>query len=156
MEIFKIGSRAFFGNMPDYKEGDCDVLLVLDKWPEEFKKTIFSCGVTKCDTFFMKQMTKEEYIAETIETEDIKRVFYYMVPEFVQFIGLTIDDIKRVEPVVRKLENTRHKWYINVYESYIANGGFYLSDEQREAAYDVFKRTRPHRFSHPVKSEPTE
>ena len=156
MKTFKIGSRAFFENLPDYKEHDCDVLMVLDKWPSEIADTRFSCRATKCDAFFMKQMTKEEYIAETLETEDTKRVFYYMVPEFAQFVGLTIDDLKLVEPVVRKLENTRHKWYINVYEAYVANNGFFLTDEQREVAYKVFKSTRPRRFNRPVQDESAE
>lgn len=147
MKKINTGSRAFFGNMPDYSSHDCDVLLVLDEWPEEITDTRFSCRATKCDAFFIKQMTKEEYIAETLETGDTRRVFYYMLPDFAELIGLTVDDLKRVEPVVRKLTGTRHQWYITIYEAYVANGGFFLTDEQREAAYEVFKRVRPRRFN---------
>ena len=144
MKKINIGSRVFFGEMPDYQENDCDVLFILDQWPEEITDTRFSCRKEKCDLFFMKEQTKEQYINDILQVEKVhaSRVCFFLVPEIAQLIKLTIDDLKRVEPIVAMLKDTRHAWYYTLYESYIENDGFFLTDAQREKAYEEFKSAR--------------
>lgn len=137
--------------MPDYQGHDYDTLMILDKWPEYVEDTRFSCRKEKSDLFFLKEQNKEQYINEILQISEqtyASRVCHFMVPEFVNHIGLTIEDLKRVESVVRLLENTRHKWYCVIYDAYIKNNGFYLTEEQKQEAYNVYKTARPRRFAH--------
>lgn len=54
-----------------------------------------------------------------------------------EFLGFTLEHLKKLEPVVQRLD-PKHEYEKIIYYSYIKNGGFYLTDEQRDEAYNVY------------------
>ena len=69
------------------------------------------------------------------------RVGKFLVPEFAEYIGLTIDDLKKLDSMFEELDE-KHQYEVLIYNSYIDNNGFFLTDEQRDEAYRVYKEAR--------------
>lgn len=65
----------------------------------------------------------------------------FLVPEFVQEIGFTIEHLKKLKPLAEKLDG-RHKYEKVIYDAYIENGAFKLTEEQRSKAYEQYKLAR--------------
>ena len=65
----------------------------------------------------------------------------FLVPEFCAEIGFTIEDLPRLEPLLAKLDE-KHKYEEIIYNAYIENNAFVLTDEQRAAAYESYKVSR--------------
>ena len=65
----------------------------------------------------------------------------FLVPDFAKEIGLTIEDLKELEFLTNNLDE-RHLYEKIIYDSYIENGDFVLTDEQRLKAYNEYKRLR--------------
>ena len=49
------------------------------------------------------------------------QIVKFLVPEFVQEIGFTIEHLKKLKPLAEKLEG-RHKYAKVIYDAYIENG----------------------------------
>jgi hypothetical protein len=65
----------------------------------------------------------------------------YLTKEFADAIGLTIEDLVRLSPLVDKL-GKKHTYLKVIYDNYLNNKGFFLTDEQREEAYMKYKESR--------------
>ncbi len=65
----------------------------------------------------------------------------FLVPGFVQEIGFTIEHLKALKPLAEKLDE-RHRYEKVIYDSYIENGSFELTEEQRSKAYEQYKLAR--------------
>lgn len=65
----------------------------------------------------------------------------FLVPEYVEYIGLTIDDLKQLKHLTEWLDD-RHTYEKVIYDSYIENNGFFLTEEQRNRAYEEYQRAR--------------
>ena len=53
----------------------------------------------------------------------------FLVPTFVEAIGFTIEDLKKLQPLADNLDDKR-KYEKVIYDSYIQNNDFALTDEQ--------------------------
>ncbi len=53
----------------------------------------------------------------------------FLVPEFIKEFNLSIDDLKKLEPIVAKLDD-KHKYEEVIFRSYLENNDFILTDEQ--------------------------
>ena len=54
---------------------------------------------------------------------------------------LSIDDLKRLKPIIAKLDD-KHKYEEVIYNAYLENNDFVLTDEQRQEAYRVYNKYR--------------
>ncbi len=139
-----IGSRAFFEGMKDFNSKDIDEMQIQDKWLPRNRR-VFNFKKNGHDVFFWSPLTKEEYIEDAFKCGVRMRVGKFIVPEFAEYIGLTIDDLKRLKPIFNEPTKT-HSYQNIIFDSYIENGGFFLTDEQRLRAYEEYKRERPDRY----------
>lgn len=136
---FTVGSKAFFDGMQGYRPHDVDILCIMDVWNIE-NTNILNMKLNGEDVFFTKNMSKEEFIQNAFE-ESPMRIGKFMVPEFAEYIGFTIPDLKRLKPILNKMDD-KHKYYVVIYNAYLKNNAFKLTKEQRQIAFDAYKKER--------------
>lgn len=133
-----IGSQVFFSQYDDYESHDKDYVEFQDE-PKLFKKFMI-VRENGNDIFYYKTMSKGEFIEyELKHVKNIKMAAgKFLVPELAEYIGLTIEDLKLFEKAFRSIDE-RHKYEEVIYDYYIQNNGFSLTDEQRDNAYQKYK-----------------
>ena len=65
----------------------------------------------------------------------------YICPEFIEYIDLTINDLKKFDKLFDKVDD-RHKYQKIIYDSYIQNNSFYMTNDQLRLAYEEYKKYR--------------
>ena len=65
----------------------------------------------------------------------------FLVPAFAKEIGLTIDELKKLQPLAAALDS-KHHYQTIIFNYYLENGAFSLTDEQRAEAYDAYLSAR--------------
>ena len=133
-----IGSKYFFGRYPGFHSHDTDYVDVVDT--NEFKEKRVIRGQGK-DMFILKKKPKEHLIQDALKSELPMVVGKFLVPEFNKLIGFTIADLPKLLPQFEKLDE-KHQYEKIIYDAYIENNSFTLTDEQRDAAYASYKETR--------------
>lgn len=136
----RIGSTAFFESFTDFKSKDIDELCIISK-PINNKKTGFCIKANKKDLILYPKLTKEEFIDIDLKVNDALKIGKYLVPEFIEYIGLTINDLHQLKPLVDKLD-VRHIYEKSIYDYYIQNNNFTLTNEQLETAYNIYKTNK--------------
>ena len=135
-----VGSRAFFKGLSGFKPSDEDYVVLMDLHNQKFKNHIQVRLGDRC-IFFWLEKSKEEMIEYLLNSNDPLQVGKFLVPEFAERLGITIDDLQKLKPMIDVLDD-RHKYLATVYESYLANGEFRLTDDQLQEAYEVYKSAR--------------
>lgn len=133
-----MGSRYFFGRYPGFHSHDTDYVDVVDT--NEFKEKRVIRGQGK-DMFILKKKPKEHLIQDALKSELPMVVGKFLVPEFNKLIDFTIADLPKLLPQFEKLDE-KHQYEKIIYDAYIENNSFTLTDEQRDAAYASYKETR--------------
>ena len=133
-----MGSKYFFNRYPDYTSHDVDTVEIVDT--NEFKEKRVIRGQGK-DMFFLRKKPKEELIADALKSELSMVVGKFLIPGFNREIGFTIEDLPKLKPLIDKLDD-KHKYEEIIYNSYLKNGDFILTDEQRLKAYNTYKDSR--------------
>ena len=133
-----IGSRYFFSEYPDYHSHDIDKVEVQDTNEYEYVRIIRGQGK---DYFFFKRKPKEEMIQDALQQKLAMVVGKFLVSEFCQEIGFTFEDLPRLKPLIDRLDE-KHLYEKIIYEAYLSNGSFTLTQEQRDQAYEEYKRLR--------------
>lgn len=137
---FKMGSSYFFSSLPNYRVKDEDELILMTGWiPADTNVLNLKDG--NKDTFFYKFMHKNEFILDTLRSGVAMRVGKFLIPEFAIYIGMTIKDLERLGPVFTNID-AKHRYEKVIYDAYITNGGWWLSDEQRQEAYNEYMDAR--------------
>lgn len=136
-----IGSQVFFGEYEDYESHDRDFVEFTDD-SEMFRK--FMCKKENGDdVFYYKIMTKEEML--DYELNYFKNIPMtagkYLVPELVEYLGITIEDLKLFEEFFNRIDD-KHLYQKKIYEFYIKNGDFRLTKTQKDKAYQIYKENR--------------
>ena len=139
MGKFLIGSRYFFSCFEDFDSKDIDELEIIET--DKFKYMRQLSGLGKCLFQLKKYSSKEEYISYALTQSLGMVVGKFLVPEFCEAIGFTIEDLPRMQPLIDKLDD-KHKYEKIIFDSYIKNGSFALTNEQREEAYKNYKESR--------------
>ena len=140
---FKIGSSIFFDSYSDYTQKDIDILAITDL--SLFGKQMMNMKLKEKDIFFMCLDENSIMIDKTLESGVNMRAGKFLSPEFAEYIGLTIEDLKRLKPMFDDIDE-KHRYEKVIFDSYVENNGFFLTDEQRLRAYDEYKRERPERY----------
>ena len=138
---FKVGSQAFFSMYLDFAPSDIDEVEFEEK-PRLFRDfmQIRKKDRTRC-LFIWRKMDPDEFVEYTLKTRLPMEIGQFLVPEVAEYLCFTLDHLRRLAPVVERLD-ARHKYEKIIYDSYLQNGGFYLTDQQRAEAYNAYKLAR--------------
>ena len=135
-----MGSSVFFEGMQDYEKKDNDFLAIMDTFFPG--KTMMRVKIGDDDIFmFRNGLSKEDYIKDTLDANVPMRVGKFLIPEFAEFIDFGIEELKQFEPLIKKLDD-KHKYEEIIYNAYLENGKFELTEEQRKEAYKEYKKAR--------------
>lgn len=137
---FAMGSKIFFSGMPGFRPKDKDFLYIM----EGFKLSntnVLHLHMDENDRFFYRDMDKQGYIDDVENTGVMMKACKFLIPEFNEYIGFTIEDLKSVRHFFENIDE-KHKYALNICDAYIENNSFTLTQEQREAAYEEYKKYR--------------
>ena len=139
---FTIGSTVFFENIDGFKSKDTDELRIL-KEPLFGRKASFIIRDTKNkrDVILYPPFSKKEFIEYDLKENDAIKFGKYLIPEFISYIGLTIEDLKKIRPLLKTIDD-KHAYQKIICNAYIENNEFILTEEQRLKAYEKYKETR--------------
>lgn len=133
---YLVGSRYFFKTFIDFTPKDIDE-LILEENPKDYKVKMQITGKGKC-LFKWRKLKPEDFIRYTKTPMELGK---FLVKEVCEDIGFTIEHLKKLNKIVEKLDD-KHLYEKVIWESYIANNDFYLTDEQLQMAYDEYKKHR--------------
>lgn len=139
MSKIVVGSRAFFGGLEGFRSKDYDYLELVEN-PKGFKWRHEQSLRGVC-TFRYKREPVADMVRRTIESGDPLLVGKFLVPEVAGAIGATVNDILPLEALLPKLDD-KHRYAAVIFEAIKQNNSFELTDEQRAAAYKVYKQAR--------------
>lgn len=134
-----VGSNAFFKDIDGFVSKDTDILEIVDI-PIGFKIVRQIKFPNKC-VFQWKRMNPQEFIDATLKHNVPMAIGKFLIPEFCEEIGFTIEHLKQLKPLVEKLDE-KHKYEEVIFNSYIKNGSFVLESEQLMESYELYKQTR--------------
>lgn len=140
---FKIGSSIFFDSYSDYTQKDIDILAITDL--PLFGKPMMNMKLKDKDIFFMCIEDNSVMLDKTLESGVNMRAGKFLSPEFAEYIGLTIEELKKLKPMFDDIDE-KHMYEKVIFDSYIKNNGFFLTNEQRLMAYEEYKKKRPERY----------
>ena len=138
-----VGSNAFFAGMEGFSPKDNDCLILVDDASE--------CGIpitTHSEMrlkgncyFFYKRLPKDEMIDNCIKSKDSIVVGKFLVPSVARDLGLTINDLRRLEDTVMSLDEA-HTYEKIIFRAYLENKDFVLTEEQRREAFNTYSNNR--------------
>lgn len=141
MEIikqFEIGSSAFFSGMEGYGGKGSDTLLI-ERDPVGFKTWRESSG--PCSVVEWREMGKDEFIEATLSFDRPELAGKFLITEFAEWLQMTADNLKKLDGLFSKMEG-KQAYLRKIYEYYIENGKFELSEEQKKEAYSIYQEYR--------------
>lgn len=140
LKKIKCGSSIFFSKFDDYKLKDTDWIVFIDKLPGD--KSMWRVKIKDDDLMMFKIGTsKQQHIDMVFETKVAMKIGKFLIPEFNEYIGFTVDDLQIFKDLINQLDDN-HKYQKIIYDSYIENNSFTLSDEQLKKAYNEYKKYR--------------
>ena len=132
---FKVGSSVFF-----QESKDIDYLIIMDSFiPGKLK---MKAQIGNDDIFMYKpDVTKEEFVQELVTSGVNMKAGKFLVPDFCKHIGFTIEDLKKLKPYFYNMDD-KHKYEKLIYDAYLENNDFVLTDKQRDSAYQEYRKER--------------
>ena len=134
-----VGSNVFFKDIEGFTSKDIDILEFVDN-PTDFKNVRQFKFPDKC-VFQWRKMPINELIDITLSRNFPMEIGKFLVPEFIKEFKLSIDDLKRLKPIITKLDD-KHKYEEVIYNAYIENNDFILTDKQRQNALETYTMYR--------------
>ena len=139
MSKITVGSRYFFTCYEGFESKDLDEVEIIET--DEFKNMRQITGQGKCLFQLKKQETVDEYIRYALGSPLGMVIGKFLVPEFCEQIGFTVNDLPRLKILIKRLDK-KHKYEEIIYNSYLENGAFYLTEAQRLKAYQSYMESR--------------
>ena len=137
---YLVGSQYFFRDIVGFSSKDIDYLEIEEN-PKEYKFYMQFTSKDKC-LFKWKKLHKKQFISYCLKrSKSAMEIGKFLVKEFVEDIEFTIEDLKQLEPALEKLDE-KHLYLKVIYNSYIENNDFVLTQEQRLLAYEEYKKAR--------------
>ena len=134
-----VGSNVFFKDIDGFNSKDVDILELIDN-PIGFKINRRIKFPHK-DVFQWRRMPIKEFIEITLSNNIPLEIGKFLVPEFIKEFNLSINDLKKLQPLIENLDD-KHKYESVIYYSYLQNNDFYLTDEQLMEAYKIYIKYR--------------
>lgn len=147
MEIkrFLIGSKAIFAGYKEFDDITTDTdILIIDENPSDydFEHQYHDPDDDTIHYIRWKNMSKEDLLFfHTHNCYMGTFIQKFLVPEYAEWIGLTIEELKSMERLLKYMDD-KHEYEKIVFHAYIENNGFFLTPEQKEEAYQVYKSKR--------------
>lgn len=141
-EKFLVGSRAFFTGLDGFKPKDTDNAYLVNGYTSY--KYVQQIQLRESCHFFWKKYPKQEMIEYALEHGKDKNAMLigkFLVPEFAKALDFTIQDLKQLEPLIENLDD-KHKYEEIIFNAYMENGDFILTDEQRQKAFEEYLKYR--------------
>ena len=136
------GSMAFFQGIEGFVPGDIDWLIIRDDTFNYGMKVPKHSRIGKVSVYEFWYMSAEEFINYFLEHPNPSmKVIMFLIPDVIEYIGLTIDMLPRLKPLIDSLDK-KHKYIETIYNSYIENGSFTLTNEQLMEAYNIYLSAR--------------
>ena len=140
MKRITTGSRAFFSGIEGFMPKDNDIVMLVDPDQVSFQwMRQTSNGST--DLFEIVRRPKAELIDQAIEKAKPMAIARFLTPAFAQEIGLQPADLPLLQPMRDRLDK-KHEYLGIIFDAYVKNQEFVLSDEQRDAAFESDTSTR--------------
>lgn len=136
---FLVGSRAFFGGYDDFRSKDRDYLILEDN-PTGYKWRLEQSLRGTC-TFRYRREPVADMVRRTVESGDALLVGKFLIPEVAEAIGATVADIMPLEALLPGLDR-RHQYVAVIFDAVKQNNSFELTEEQRDAAYEVYRQSK--------------
>lgn len=134
-----VGSSVFFNEIGGFKPKDRDY-VILDEKPVGYDFVRQTTSGKEC-LFEWRRMLPAQFVEYSLYRGPAMQLGKFLVPEFVTAIGFTIEHLKRLSPLVEKLDS-KHAYEKIIYDSYIENNAFTLTADQLNAAYLKYKEVR--------------
>ena len=139
MKTILVGSTYFFKNIEEFKSKDIDRVVLVDN-PQGFNFVRQTSGSGSC-LYEWKRMSADEFVDFTLNSKLPMSVGKFLVKEFCEEIGFTIEHLKQLAPQFDKLDD-KHKYEKVIFEAIISNNSWTLTDEQLQTAYEEYKKYR--------------
>lgn len=148
-DMLLVGSDYFFHDCEGFIPHDYDYIILVDKANDSFKPIFDSKDTlhiysshTKCDKTFYYRYTKQDFLDDIVNGV-VPKYFLnkFLVPEVNEAIGFEFSELHALKYLFDELDD-KHKYLKIIYESYIENDEYYLSDSQRELAFNEYKKYR--------------
>lgn len=137
-KVFLVGSNYFFGEIDGFNGKDSDYLHLIDGWFLNQSSALFRDQ--NVDRFLYPNIGIQ-LVKECLKEDEPYTAGKFLVPEFCEYIGATIEDVKRLEHLFYALDE-KHRYETFIYECYVKNNGLWLTEEQRLKAYEIYKTAR--------------
>lgn len=134
------GSRAFFSGMEGFKPKDCDVIVIVNNKEVPFK-WMRQTSNGSVDVFEIVRHPKAKLISHAVDKAQPMAIARFLTPAFAKEIGLHPSDLPALRPMRENLD-TKHEYLGVIYDAYVSNSSFELTDDQRQAAFDVYLKCR--------------
>ena len=134
-----VGSNVFFKDIEGFNSKDIDILELVDN-PTDFKYLRQFRFKDKC-VFQWRNMPVDEFIDAELLMNVPMSICKFLCPEFIKLKGVTIEHLKRLRPLVDNMDE-KHMYLKTIYDFYIANNDFTLTDEQLNEAYNIYLKYR--------------
>lgn len=134
-----VGSRAFFGTLPEFKSKDADYLRLVEK-PTAFQNVRQTSTGGMC-LFEWRAMSADQFVELALQRGPAMQVGKFLVPAFAEKVGITIEHLQRLAPLFEQLDPA-HQYERTIRDAYVENGNFTLTEEQRAAAFEQYKQAR--------------
>lgn len=134
-----VGSSYFFNSLDEHHDLHVDKIALVDNTTNGWWKYIDVYG--GATHYEWQKHTIGEWVDKLTSTNDNIRVSTFLVPDFINQIkdNLTIEEyFNKIKPLFNNLED-KYSWVVYVYNAYLNNKAFVLTDAQRESAYKMYK-----------------
>ena len=139
MSKILMGSQYFFSQYDDFNSKDIDEIEIIET--SDFNNMRQLTGMGKCFFQLKKLHSADDYINRALESKLGMVIGKFLVPEFCQEIGMNVSDLSKLAPLLELLDE-QHEYEKIIYNSYIENNSFTLTNAQRERAYKSYKESR--------------
>lgn len=135
----QVGSRTFFNNYEDFQPTDNDFVQFHEDETTDFWVTVENDE----HIFNFRSMEKDEFIKYEYERSLTMplAVCKFLVPELTSLFNIQVDELPIFEPQLKNI-SSKHQYMLYIYNCYLENGNFTLTDEQRLHAYEMYKERR--------------
>lgn len=136
------GSRAFFSGMEGFTPHDNDVVVIENSAGNGylFHRSIPNVAERK-DVYHVVKQNKERLMNWELKHSSPMVLGRYLLPAFCEEFGITVDDLETLRPLRDRMDR-RHSYLVVIYDAYIENGSMTLTDQQRQTAFEEYKKER--------------
>lgn len=139
-----VGSSIFFNKFDDFIPGDYDWVYIMDKPIFGKNKQLMK----KSGNDYLFVCINDNILKNDISgyVTDYYQACTFLSPEFIEYIkslgiNITIEDLKQIRHFFDNVKD-KHRYNKLICNYYIENNGFFLTDEQLNEVYDIYKKYR--------------